>query len=32
MEFFAEDTLNKLSKQELVAMYLKVTQKNGVTE
>ena len=31
MEVFTEDTLNKLSKQELVAMYLKVT-KNGVTE
>ena len=27
MEVFTEDTLNKLSKQELVAMYLKVTKK-----
>ena len=32
MNAFTEKSLNKLPKQELVAMYLKVTKKNEFTE
>ena len=32
MDAFTEESLNKLPKQELIAMYLKVTKKNGITE
>ena len=32
MDAFTEESLNKLPKQELIAIYLKVAKKNGITE